>query len=263
MSSDQRTKKQSSGMNYYKKEKMSKKDRINMIDNHVHVGWYTDGYHSPGEVWQAELEAGIDEEYELVIQEMQELKRLGDAHIYPILWLSPEMMRTGGLSYMLHSNIKWQGVKFHWKAHQEWFYKKELFHNALEVARWLQVPVLLHTGEFEICRANIFFEICYKYNDLFFVLAHGRPINETIDVLSRCPNTYVDTAFMPIEDIKKLVVSGFTDRILFGTDSPINLLFYKNMTTTEYIKDCLRKLEEELSPIDYNQIISNQIYGMQ
>ena len=32
-----------------------------MIDNHVHVGWYTDSYHSPSEVWQAELEAGIEE----------------------------------------------------------------------------------------------------------------------------------------------------------------------------------------------------------
>ena len=32
-----------------------------MIDNHVHMGWYTDGYHSPLEVWQSEQEAGIDE----------------------------------------------------------------------------------------------------------------------------------------------------------------------------------------------------------
>lgn len=30
-----------------------------MIDNHVHVGWYTDGYHSPKEIWQAELEAEL------------------------------------------------------------------------------------------------------------------------------------------------------------------------------------------------------------
>ena len=52
-----------------------------MIDNHVHVGWYTDGYHSPKEVWQAELDAGIDEIavsststcaelYKLVVREM-------------------------------------------------------------------------------------------------------------------------------------------------------------------------------------------------
>ena len=54
-----------------------------MIDNHVHMGWYTDGYHSPLEVWQSEQEAGIDEIvvsststcaelYKLVVREMRE-----------------------------------------------------------------------------------------------------------------------------------------------------------------------------------------------
>ena len=84
-----------------------------MIDNHVHVGWYTDGYHFPKEVWQAELDAGIDEIavsststcaelYKLVVREMSELIRLGGSSIHPILWLTPKMMKTWGLSYMLH-----------------------------------------------------------------------------------------------------------------------------------------------------------------
>lgn len=32
-----------------------------MIDNHVHIGWYADGYHYPKSVWMAEIEAGINE----------------------------------------------------------------------------------------------------------------------------------------------------------------------------------------------------------
>ena len=28
-----------------------------IIDNHVHVGWYRDGYHSPKEIWEAETAA--------------------------------------------------------------------------------------------------------------------------------------------------------------------------------------------------------------
>ena len=87
-----------------------------MIDNHVHVGWYTDGYHSPQEIWQAELEAGIEgivvsstsicaELYKLVVSEMRELIRLGGPRIHPLLWLTPRMMKTWGIRYMLHSNI--------------------------------------------------------------------------------------------------------------------------------------------------------------
>ncbi len=60
-----------------------------IIDNHVHVGWYRDGYHSPKEIWEAETAAGVDEIcvsststcaelYDIVIEEMIELKRLGE-----------------------------------------------------------------------------------------------------------------------------------------------------------------------------------------
>ena len=31
-----------------------------IIDNHVHVGWFTDGYHSPKEIWGSEMAAGVD-----------------------------------------------------------------------------------------------------------------------------------------------------------------------------------------------------------
>ena len=54
----------------------------------MHVGWYTNGYHTPLEVWKAEKDAGIDdivvsststcaELYKLVVQEIKELIRLG------------------------------------------------------------------------------------------------------------------------------------------------------------------------------------------
>ena len=243
-----------------------------MIDNHVHVGWYTDGYHSPKEIWQAELDAGIDEIavsststcaelYKLVVREIRELNRLGGSRIHPILWLTPRMMKTWGLSYMLHSKIRWQGVKMHWNAQREWYYNRKLLHNALEVARWQQVPVLFHTGEFKECKASVFMDICKRYDDLTFVLAHGRPLNETMIVLKQCPNVYVDTAFMQVSDVKKLIELGFSKRILFGTDAPINLCYYKDMSIEDYIKKYLSQLQKELSDSEYNQIITNKIYG--
>lgn len=245
-----------------------------MTDNHVHVGWYTDGYHSPMEVWKAEREAGIDEIvvsstsscaelYKLIVREMRELIRIGGEHVHPLLWMTPRMFHSNcrwAIPYLLHSGIRWEGVKFHWKAHCEWYNNTKLLHNALEVARWLNVPVLMHTGEFDECRASVFKEVCMLYNDLTFVLAHGRPLDETIDVLSSCSNTYVDTAFMPIADVKALVQNGFDGRMLFGTDAPINLLFYKDMTTTEYIKDSLTSLQHELPLEAYNHILSNTLY---
>ena len=90
-----------------------------MTDNHVHIGWYTDGYHSPKEVWQAEQEVGIEEivvsststcaeKYKLVVREMRELIRLGGIRIHPILWLTPRMFHSNcrwAIPYMIHSKI--------------------------------------------------------------------------------------------------------------------------------------------------------------
>lgn len=242
-----------------------------MTDNHVHVGWYTDGYHSPKEVWQAEQEAGINEIvvsststcaelYKLVVREMKELVRIGGSRVHPILWLTPRMMKTWGIRYMLHSKTHWQGVKMHWEVHHEWYYNRKLTEQALTIARKLQVPVLVHTGDFKECHADVFMSVCSSNPDLVFVLAHGRPSCEAMAVLSQYPNAMVDSAFMPTEDVLHFATKGFADRVLFGTDAPINLLFFKDKTTTEYIKECRSILEEKLPTTIYHKIMSNQIY---
>lgn len=242
-----------------------------MTDTHVHIGWYSDGYHNPEDVWKAELEAGIEEIvvsststcaelYKLVVHEIKELIRLGGSQIHPILWITPRMMKTWGISYMIHSKIKREGVKMHWQAHREWLYNRKLLHNALEVARWMNVPVLLHTGDFKECHANVFGEICKHYDDLSFVLAHGWLIDETIDLLLKCSNVRVDTAFMPTEDVKTLCDNEFTNRILFGTDAPINMLFYKDITTSDYIKGCIAKLKETLTSKQFERIMQNKLH---
>lgn len=242
-----------------------------MTDNHVHIGWYADGYHAPFEVWQAEQEAGIDEIvvsststcaelYKLVVREMRELIHIGGSRIHPLLWITPRMMKTWGIRYMLHSRIPWEGVKMHWRAHREWFYNRPLLIRALEVAKRLKVPVLLHTGDFKECHARVFLDLCCQHEDLTFVLAHGWPINETIEVLTTCRKAYVDTAFMPVADVVTLVQNGLAGRMLFGTDAPINQVFYNEMTTVQYIKHCIKTLQSTLQPETYSQILSNTLY---
>lgn len=243
-----------------------------MIDNHVHVGWYTNGYHSPQEVWQAERSAGVDEIavsststcaelYKLVIWEMKELKRLGKDRIHPILWVTPRMMKTYGIRKMLHSKVTWEGIKMHWEAHKEWFYNPKLAEQVLQIAGKKQLPVLLHTGDFKECHAAVFGKLCKNHPDIKFVLAHGRPIDETISVMRSAPNTYVDTAFMPMEDLKQLVDVGLADRIFFGTDAPINTLYYHE-ATSRYIVDCLDQVRRTIGKSFFKQITSNTIYSV-
>lgn len=242
-----------------------------IIDNHVHVGWFTDGYHTPKEVWNSAMAAGVNgmavaststcaELYKDVCRELRELKRLGGSQIHPILWLTPRMMKVKyALPYMLHSKIRWQGVKIHSEAHPEWVHNIQLMNKALNVARSLDVPVIIHTGNFDCSHAGLFKNAIAENTDLTFVLAHGRPINETIDILNSNDNVYVDTAFMPMADLKELVAEGLSDRILFGTDAPINKVFYNNLSTSDYIIERIKETQMTLGN-DAETVFSRCIY---
>lgn len=243
-----------------------------IIDNHVHVGWFTDGYHSPKEIWGSEMAAGVDgmavaststcaELYKDVCRELRELIRFGGEKVHPILWLTPRMLKLNyPLPYMLHSKIKWQGIKLHFESHPEWSKNRALLNKALDVAKLLDVPVLLHTGNFEVSHAGRFKDVIQDHSEQTFILAHGRPIEEAIDVLLSCPNTYVDTAFMPMSDLQKLVEEGLTDRILFGTDAPINKVFFKEIDTSMYIRDTINQTYKILGD-KADGIFSRCIYG--
>ena len=103
-------------------------------------------------------------------------------------------------------------------------------------------------------------DICKQYDDLSFVLAHGRPFDEAKNVLKECPNVYVDTAFMPADHVKDLADAGYSKRILFGTDAPINLLYNIDVSTADYIRNNMAKLRNILSPEQYEIIFSNKLY---
>ena len=242
-----------------------------MIDNHVHIGWFTDGYHKPLDVFNSEKAAGISEIsvsststcaelYKLVVKEMKSLITVGGSNIHPILWLTPRMLKTYGIRYMLHSKIRWEGIKRHCVSHREWFYNKKLTYQAINIARNLNVPVLLHTGEFKECRAAVFEPLIKSNTDINFVLAHGRPIMQTIDMLDKYSNCFVDTAFMPKEHIKLLLASGLEDKILFGTDAPIDLIYVKDLSVSKYIKEKLIELRSICSEEQFEKITSAHIY---
>lgn len=243
-----------------------------MTDNHVHIGWYSDGYHNPMDIWHAEQDAGIDdivvsststcaELYKLVVREMTGLIKIGGSHVHPLLWVTPRMMKTWGIRYMLHSKIPWQGLKMHWGAHCEWFYNRKLVDRALEIAQNKNIPVVLHTGGSKECEAKVFSGIISQYSNLKFVLAHGRPIDQTIEVLESSTNAYVDTAFMPVEVVSQIIDKGLIDRILFGTDVPINLMYQKDETITDYLKNCLLQLSNTLTVEKYKTIMNHHLFN--
>jgi len=184
------------------------------------------------------------ERYKQVVREMRELKRLGGRCVHPLLWLTPRMLRTWGLKYMLRSGVEWEGVKMHWGAQREWFYNRRLRRVALDLVEQWQVPLVLHTGEGRECHAAVFEELVRERSSLTFILAHGRPLDESIALLERYENVWLDCAFMPRDDLQRLARLGLGGRVRFGTDAPINEVFFENLPTQDYIRRCFAQFAE-------------------
>lgn len=235
-----------------------------MTDYHVHVGWYSDGYHSPKEVWEAEQKAGITDIfvsstttcvglYKLVIREMQELRRIGKERVHLVLWLTPQMFHSNCkwvLPFILHSKVKWEMVKMHWGIHTEWKKNEYIVDRALMVAKKMGVDVLFHTGNQPQCEASVFEEIIANNSDMNFILAHGRPTHQCIELMSKYPNVMVDTAFMDTESLVQFSQQNLNNRVLFGTDSPINKVFYPMQETSDFILQQKRAYETVITKTD-------------
>ena len=211
-----------------------------MIDNHIHIGQYKDIYYEPKAILSVVLESGVDElffsstttcknniKYVKVEKEISNaLSQIGTMAIktHPLLWYSPFFIKQGVLIDKAMNNLPYHGIKIHPFAHN-WDISNtsiaNLLHEIFDYANVNQLIVLIHTGEDSICAANKFASFFTEYSKAKFILAHGRPIKQTIDLLQKLPNVYCDTAFMPTKDIKAIVNNKLGKKVLLGSDFPI------------------------------------------
>ena len=169
-------------------------ETVIMIDVHVHVGQFKDElYFSPEQVSQNMKELNIERYYfsststgtipfKSVRSEIEELVLLSEGRAVPFLWVSPGMLK--------HSNdLKcyffrdFAGIKIHGRFHGWEPYGKPI-RRVLEIARDKNLPVMLHTGGDTHCDAGAYINLCLEFNDVKIILAHGRPIDQAIEVMS-------------------------------------------------------------------------------
>ena len=216
-----------------------------IFDFHVHVGQFNERYFSPEFVCKTLKYAGItdfafsstshiiSDDKCFLLKEREKVLEITKNHAHLFQWLTPDMLaNTRLLDFWLDKNV--EGLKFQGRAYSWGPFSKSL-EKIFAIAVERKLPILIHTGEDKKVRPTDYLKMCQKYKDVKVILGHGRPLELVIPVLRECPNTYVDTAFMPGKEIKTLCSLGYKKRILFGTDAPIPKLFYKS-SLTQYLK---------------------------
>lgn len=236
-----------------------------MYDIHIHVGNFNYGlYFSPEEISRDMNALNVERYYfsststgsipfRYVKNEIEELISLSEGRAIPFLWVSPGMLKHSAnlKSYFFR---EFAGIKIH--GLQGWLPDSKELRRIFHIARDKNLPVMLHTGEHEICRAGVYMKICREFPDVKIILAHGRPVDECINVMKECPNTLCDTAFMPVSDIVKLKNENLIHRVLWGTDFPVMRYFY-DIPVREYYMNKIHEVISAIGHEDFDLISGN------
>ena len=233
-----------------------------MTDIHIHTGHFNDGlYFSPEEISRSMSALGVERYYfsststgnlpfREVRREIESLVELSHGRASPFVWVSPGMLRRSR-DLRLYFYRDFAGIKIH--GLQGWNPFGKEIRRAVSIARDKNLPVLLHTGEHEICRAGAYLSLCREFHDVRIILAHGRPIDECITVMKECPNVFADTAFMPVNHIAALRDEGLIERVLWGSDFPVMRYFY-DIPPEDYYRQKISQTQNALGESDFTRI---------
>ena len=94
-----------------------------------------------------------------------------------------------------------------------------------------------------------------------FVMVHmglGTDNNEAIDLISKLPNLYGDTTWVPVESTLKLIKNAGIEKIFFGSDNPIDgkdTYFCNREGCRSLYQQYFYELKDLISPQDYNKLM--------
>lgn len=236
-----------------------------LIDTHIHVGQFNDLYFAPLDIhdlieqldvayYAVSSTTQCEENYTKVLSEMKELIRLDGKKVLPIMWITPEALQ-GNIAWFMESDINWRMLKIHPFLNQtEWDPKGNLFEEVLEISKELRLPLLIHTGNEECCKANLYEQAIKNNIDTTFILAHGRPIKYALRIAATYDNAYVDSAFMPVEHMKMFIERGLSEKLLWGTDICIPKYYNYKVSLCDYYNQKLKLFRSVCNQIEYNQV---------
>lgn len=237
-----------------------------LSDAHIHIGQFYDIYTSPAEMNSFLKDVGVEavafsstttceENYSKVLDEVTEFCELFGRLCIPILWVTPSLLKDSYLLEKFKCNVNWKCLKVHPQlSPKEWNAKSDNYTLVLELAKQLNVPILIHTGVVQNCHPLQLESLFRANRKQTFIMAHGRPFNEALYIMQKYDNVYVDTAFMLNENIVNLVELGLADRILWGTDYPIIKFYERDINYYNYYKQLLFDLKEKIRNEDYSKI---------
>jgi len=218
-------------------------------DAHIHFGWWRHKtsnrlrYFSPLHITTITKRAGIDmfcasstsvfkESFGFILDEYRELNGISQGRCRSFLWLTlPEFLKNPHLK--LPDDLIFSGIKIH-NGESAWLANPCHLNRLLSIASERGYRVVVHTG-MDDEQAKFYLCYCQRFPNVYFNLAHMRPIDQIIPMMAMCQNIYADISFVDIETLARCHDRLNSKRILFGTDYPV-VLDYERCTFKHYVE---------------------------
>jgi len=211
---------------------------MQISDSHIHIGQFFETYYCPLEILRIVAEQGIKScvyssttigEYSKIGKEItMASKTFSPSKFKPYLWYIPDYIKKGITAKNAFENLPYKGIKLHPKANKWDFGNKshiKTLHSLFGYSTENNIPILIHTGNDHFEKPELFEPFFVEYPQVKFILAHCRPVYESIAMFALYKNVYGDTAFLSEKDLRKIIKAGFGKRIMLGSDFPITYYY--------------------------------------
>lgn len=211
-----------------------------ICDAHVHVGYYdrfgrdAPFYWSPRRVVGVLRRCGVGEfivsstnaqvdgiAKEDILREAYEMRFRAGPAAHQFYWLSGRLYDEDPSLSFLNTGL-FEGLKLH-ELETPWMERrKRALCRVLSIASERGLPVQMHCAPCAGCSADELATLAERFPTVRFDFAHFKPADETIAVMKRCPNIFVDVATFEESDYEALpeISPHVASRLLFGTDFP-------------------------------------------
>lgn len=173
-----------------------------------------------------------------------------------LFWIKPltEMMNQEIEDFYLKNKEFIVGLKIH-PFHSKMRIDDPKVEPFLKFANKYKLPILVHTANDEWSKSDFVANIAFKYPHVKFILGHLDLISDhqkALQYIKDIPNLYGDTCWVDIPTIKQFILELGSEKLLFGTDCPIDGNKQYNYDSYQYI---FKELKKEFSIKDYNNIL--------
>ncbi len=254
-----------------------------IIDTHVHIGGMLDFVMTEDDVIYSMERYGIDHcivssinaaEFDHNLRPVpakfqhSQIECLNDAvsfakkypdKISAAVWVKPYGEKADyDLYKAINDNRKYiKAIKFH-PYHSNVPFDGKLVEPFIELAQHYGLPAVVHTGGSDTASCIRVYNMAKRFPKTRFVMVHmglGTDNSEAIELISKLPNLYGDTTWVPLSSTIKLIHTAGVEKIMFGSDSPIDgrdTYLHNKTGDRSLYQQYFNELRELITPEEYN-----------